>query len=61
MIVIIISLSNQSLINLSAAVAVMIGSEIGTRSVTLIASIGHLSYALRVGEFHLLFNFVSVF
>ena len=58
---IIISLANQSLINLSAAVAVMIGSEIGTCSDTLIASIGRSRDALRAGVFHLLFNLVSVF
>ncbi|MES2590033.1 MAG: Na/Pi symporter [Bacteroidota bacterium] len=58
---IVISLANQGLISLSASIAVMIGSEIGTCSDTLFASIGRSRDAIRSGAFHLFFNIVSVF
>ena len=57
---IVLSLANQNLISLSAAVAVMLGAEIGTCSDTLFASIGRSRDAIRAGIFHLFFNIVSV-
>lgn len=57
---IVISLANQGLISLLAAIAVMIGAEIGTCSDTLIATIGRSRDAIRAGVFHLFFNIVSV-
>lgn len=57
---IVISLANQNLIALSAAIAVMLGAELGTCSNTLIASIGRSRDAIRAGVFHLFFNIVSL-
>lgn len=57
---IVISLANQNLITLSAAIAVMLGAELGTCSNTLIASIGRSRDAVRAGVFHLFFNIVSL-
>ena len=55
-----LSLANQGLITLPGAIAVMLGTEIGTCSDTLLASIGRSREAIRAGVFHLFFNVVSV-
>jgi len=55
-----LSLANQGLITLPGAIAVMLGTEIGTCSDTLFASIGRSREAVRAGVFHLFFNVISV-
>lgn len=57
---IVLSLAHQNLISLSAAIAVMLGAEIGTCSNTLFATIGRSRDAVRAGVFHLFFNVVSL-
>jgi phosphate:Na+ symporter len=57
---ILLSFAKQKLITLPAAVAVILGSEIGTCSDTLIASIGRSRAAIRTGVFHLFFNVTAV-
>lgn len=58
-IAIVISLANQNLISFSAAVAVMLGAEIGTCTDTLFATIGRSREAVRSGVFHLVFSLIS--
>lgn len=56
---IVITLAQQDLLTLPAALVVMLGAEIGTCADTLIASIGRSRPALRAGAFHLAFNVTS--
>lgn len=56
---IVITLASQSLITLPAALAVMLGAEIGTCADTLMASVGRSRAAVRAGLFHLLFNLTT--
>ena len=55
-----ITLAKQNLIGISAALAVMLGAELGTCSDTLLAVIGGKRDAIRAGVFHLLFNFIPI-
>lgn len=57
---IVIILAGDGLISFPAAVAIMLGAEIGTCADTLLAVIGRSKEAIRAGVFHLLFNIVSV-
>jgi phosphate:Na+ symporter len=56
---IVITLAGEGLITLPAALAVMLGAEIGTCADTLVASIGRTRPAFRAGLFHLGFNVIS--
>jgi len=56
----VIALGIQKLLSIQAAIAIMLGAEIGTCSDTLLASIGKSRQALKTGLFHLFFNVVSV-
>lgn len=53
---IVITLAGEGLLTLPAALAVMLGAEIGTCADTMIASVGRSIAAVRAGVFHLLFN-----
>ncbi|MBT8311025.1 MAG: Na/Pi cotransporter family protein [Flavobacteriaceae bacterium] len=55
-----ITLAKQNLIGLSAAIAAMLGAELGTCSDTLLAVIGGKRDAIRTGVFHLVFNFIPI-
>jgi phosphate:Na+ symporter len=55
-----ITLGSQGIISLDAGIAVMLGSEIGTCSDTLLATIGRTREAVRIGLFHLLYNIFAV-
>jgi phosphate:Na+ symporter len=57
---IVITLAGQGLLTLPAAVAVMLGAEIGTCADTLVATVGRSRAAVRTGVFHLLFNVGTV-
>jgi phosphate:Na+ symporter len=57
----VISLAGQQLITLTAAIAVLLGAELGTCADTLLASIGRSKAAVRTGLFHLLFNVTTIF
>lgn len=55
-----ITLAKKNAISLGAAVAVMLGAELGTCSDTLLATIGTNRSALKTGLFHLGFNLCSI-
>lgn len=55
-----ITLAKQSLITLPAAVAVMLGAELGTCADTLLATLRSNRQALKTGLFHFSFNFVTI-
>ncbi len=55
-----IVLGKQNLISLAGGLSIMLGSELGTCSDTLIATIKGSRQALRAGLFHLLFNFITI-
>lgn len=55
-----ITLAKQDLITLAAAIAAMLGAELGTCSDTLLAVIGGKRDAVRAGVFHLLFNLIPI-
>lgn len=57
----VIGLANQKLITITAGIAVMLGSELGTCADTLIASVGRSRAAVKTGLFHLGFNVISIF
>ena len=57
---IVITLAKKGLIELPAAIAVMIGAELGTCADTLLATIRSNRQALKTGMFHLLFNIISI-
>lgn len=56
----VITLAKKSLIELSGAIAVMIGAELGTCADTLFATIKSSRQALKTGLFHLSFNIISI-
>lgn len=55
-----ITLAKKELITIAAAIAAMLGAELGTCSDTLIAVIGGKRDAIRAGVFHLLFNLIPI-
>lgn len=55
-----ITLAKQSLITLPAAIAVMIGAELGTCADTLLATARSNRQALKTGLFHFSFNLVTI-
>ena len=55
-----IVLGKQNLISLAGGLAIMLGSELGTCSDTLIATIKGSRQAIKAGLFHLLFNFITI-
>ncbi len=55
-----ITLAKQSLITLPAAIAVMIGAELGTCADTLLATTRSNRQALKTGLFHLSFNILTI-
>ena len=57
---ILITLAKKELITLPAALAAMLGAELGTCSDTLFAVIGGKRDAIRAGVFHLLFNLIPI-
>lgn len=56
----VITLAKKGLIELSGAVAVMLGAELGTCSDTLLATIKGSRQALKTGLFHLGFNIITI-
>jgi phosphate:Na+ symporter len=56
----VIGLAGQNLITITAAIAVMLGAELGTCADTLVASIGRSRAAIKTGLFHLLFNVTTI-
>jgi phosphate:Na+ symporter len=57
---IVITLAKKGLIALPGAIAVMLGSELGTCADTLLATIRSSRQALKTGLFHLFFNIISI-
>ncbi|MDH3698319.1 MAG: Na/Pi symporter [Flavobacteriaceae bacterium] len=55
-----IIMGKQELIGLSAGIAIMLGSELGTCSDTLVATIRGSRQAIKAGVFHLLFNLSTI-
>lgn len=55
-----ILLGKQKLITLVGGLAIMLGSELGTCSDTLIATLNGSRQAIKAGLFHLLFNFTTI-
>lgn len=55
-----ITLAKQSLITLPAAIAVMLGAELGTCADTLLATARSNRQAIKTGLFHLSFNLVTI-
>lgn len=55
-----ITLAKQSLITFPAAVAVMLGAELGTCADTLLATFRSNRQALKTGLFHFSFNLVTI-
>jgi phosphate:Na+ symporter len=56
----VITLAKESLISLSAGIAVMLGSELGTCADTLLATFRSNRQALKTGLFHLIFNLTTI-
>ena len=56
----VIALGTKKLISITAALAIMLGAELGTCSDTLLASIGRSRPAIKTGLFHLAFNLLSI-
>jgi len=57
---ILIIMAKQELINLSIAISIMLGAELGTCSDTLFAVIGGKRDAIRAGAFQILFNLIPI-
>lgn len=57
---IVITLAKKGLIELSGAIAVMLGAELGTCADTLLATIRSNRQAVKTGLFHLGFNIISI-
>ncbi len=55
-----ITLASKGILSLPAGIAVMLGAELGTCSDTLLATIKSNRQALKVGLFHVGFNFVTI-
>jgi len=53
-------MAKQELINLSIAVSIMLGAELGTCSDTLVALVGGKRDAIRAGLFQILFNLIPI-
>lgn len=56
----VIAFATQGLMTLPAAIAIMLGAELGTCADTLVASLGRSRAACKIGLFHLGFNLVAV-
>ncbi len=56
----VIALGAKKLVTIHAAIAIMMGAELGTCSDTLLASIGRSRQAIKTGLFHLFFNIISI-
>lgn len=56
----VITLAKKGLIELSGAIAVMLGAELGTCSDTLLATIRSNREAVKTGLFHLIFNILTI-
>ena len=56
----VIGLASKGLMSITAAIAVMLGAELGTCADTLVASIGRTRAAVKTGLFHLLFNVFTI-
>ncbi|WP_051664153.1 Na/Pi cotransporter family protein [Dyadobacter crusticola] len=56
----VITLAKKELINLPGAISVMLGSELGTCSDTLMATIRSDRQAVKTGLFHLFFNIICI-
>lgn len=56
----VITLAKKGLIELPGAIAVMLGSELGTCSDTLLATIKSNRQAVKTGLFHLFFNLTTI-
>ena len=56
----VIGLASQGLLTFGAAVAVMLGAELGTCADTLVATVGRSRAAIRTGVFHLVFNLITI-
>ena len=56
----VIALGAKKLLSIQAAIAIMLGAELGTCSDTLLASIGKSRQAIKTGLFHLIFNILSI-
>ena len=55
-----ITLAGKGILTLPAGIAVMLGAELGTCSDTLLATARCDRQAIKVGVFHLFFNFISI-
>ena len=55
-----IILSKKGLLSLTGGIAVMLGSELGTCSDTLLATIKGSRQAVKTGLFHVTFNLMSI-
>lgn len=56
----VITLAKKGLLSLSAAIAVMLGAELGTCADTLLATIRSDRQSVKTGLFHLFFNIISI-
>ena len=56
----VITFAQQGLMTFPAAVAIMLGAELGTCADTLVASLGRRRAALKTGLYHLAFNLTAV-
>lgn len=56
----VITLAKKGLISLTAAIAVMLGAELGTCADTLLATVKGSRQALKTGLFHLFFNVSTI-
>mgnify|MGYP001556783860 CR=1 FL=1 len=57
---ILIVMAKQELINLSIAVSIMLGAELGTCSDALVALVGGKRDAIRAGLFQIIFNLIPI-
>jgi len=55
-----ITMAGKGILSLPAGIAVMLGAELGTCSDTLLAAARCNRQAIKVGAFHLGFNFISI-
>ncbi len=55
-----IVMAKKGLLSLTGGIAIMIGSELGTCSDTLLATINGSKQAIKTGIFHLIFNLLSI-
>jgi len=56
----VIGLASQEVLTLTAAIAVLLGAELGTCADTLVASVGRSRAAVKTGLFHFLFNLITI-